>query len=104
MEIPSRLRYDVLLLIFGFIFIFIPLYLNVSNGLQILISMSIGAIFTIYGVGLIKDEYEIDADIKELEYIKSKYELLSCLESKQLLTKDAKEHYAAILKKRLVKT
>ena len=52
----------------------------------------------------IKDEYEIDADIKELEYIKSKYELLSYLESKQLLTKDAKEHYAAILKKRLVKT
>ena len=70
MEIPEYIRFDFLL----------------------------GAFSFVIGIYFIKYSYDLDMEIKELEYAKKKYEYVEFFENKNILTKKSKEEHQKDIK------
>lgn len=92
MEIPKTIRFDILLLIIGAGLIIAPHYPNLQmTSMGVTISSLIGILLIIYATGYIKSEYDLDIDLKESEYARSKYDNTRYLHDQGLITAKEKE-------------
>lgn len=99
-EIPRTIRYDFLLVLLGIGLIITPFYLDLLES-QSIISFTfliVGFILVFIGLEYIRYDYELKMDLKELEYISSKYAHIKNLENKKLLNKKNKENMIKKLK------
>lgn len=90
MEIPSKIEYDFLLILIGIFIIIFPFYIVDIYKTNLIISALIGyfgVVIFFYGLSLMKYEYEINLEMKELDYSKQKNEYLKYYIKENLLTK-----------------
>lgn len=57
-----------------------------------------GALLFVIGIASVKYNYDLDMEIKELDYAKKKEEYLEFFESKELLTKKSKDEHEKDIK------
>jgi len=90
MELPKFIRYDFLLILLGISFVGLPFYFNVIDAQPALSSSFIisGLLLLVFGLGYIKNDYDTEMDLKELEYTKLRYELITYFYKKHLLSGD----------------
>lgn len=103
MEIPSRIRYDFLLVLLGFLLVIFPLVsplLGIGNldTLPSIITLIAGVFLMIQGIGLIRDDYYLDMELKELEYARKKVKYIEFFESKGVITKKSKDGHEKDIK------
>lgn len=105
MEIPTKIRYDFLLILLGVGFLIARFYLSIGEEDPLLSTVLIllGAISLIYWLEYAKEDYYIEMDLKELEYIKKKYELTQILKVRGLINEEKEKEIFGRLKKNLNK-
>lgn len=87
MDIPRTINYDFLLVLTGFILLFLPFYYNFfSDNFEISIFLwTVGGIFFAMGISEVKYNYDIDTERKELNAAKEINEQIKYLKKEKLL-------------------
>lgn len=93
MEIPEYIRFDFLLVVLGALAFYFSITLVSADGLARTLLLFSGAILFTVGINYIKYNYDLDMEIKELEYAKKKKGYIDFFENKDLLTKRSKEQH-----------
>lgn len=98
MEIPEYIRFDFLLVVLGAIsFYFLITLENITGDAKFLLFF-VGALLFVIGISSVKYNYDLDMEIKELEYAKKKSEYVEFFDKKELLTKKSKEEHTKDIK------
>lgn len=102
MEIPEHIRFDFLLVVLGVVSLYFSLIS--SNKDSSVVFFVVGALSFVVGIYLIKYNYDLDMEIKELEYAKKKSEYIDFFEKRDALTKKVKKSIKETLKIWLIET
>lgn len=102
MEIPEYIRFDFLLVVLG-IGSFYLFRLAYNDKVPAILFLSVGILLFLIGISFIKYNYDLDMEIKELEYAKKKSEYIEFFENKELLTKKSKEEHQKDIKEMINK-
>jgi hypothetical protein len=101
MEIPTRMRFDWLLVVVGAGMAVLPFYFNliVSSPTIAAILIVVGLSILIIGFGELKYQYDLELDLKESDYAKTKMEYLEHFNKNGLLNKKSHSEQVKELKK-----
>ena len=98
MEIPEYIRFDFLLVVLGGISVYLSITLGNTNEDAKFLLLFIGALSFVVGISFVKYNYDLDMEIKELEYAKMKSEYIEFFDKKEVLTKKSKEEHIKDIK------
>ncbi len=105
MDIPQHIEFNFLSFLMGiglmvFIFISPRLGFNLTPTWGIF-TLVISALLVILSLGAMKEDYELDREMKELQLVNKKAEILLFLKQKKLLTPEIEENMREEIKKAL---
>ena len=93
MELPRKISFDFLSVLFGILlmaFPFYPSFIHVEIQFNMIV-FGVGAYFLIMGLSLIKYYYDLDMRLKEFEHTKQINEYLKYFDKEKLINKKTKE-------------
>lgn len=93
MEIPTKIRFDVLLVLLGFTLIITPLYFTLfNNEILQLFSMLLGSLLFFIGVNFIKYEYDMETELARFDYVQRKLKYMEYFKRENLLLENTLEN------------
>ena len=89
-EIPNRVNFDFLLVLFGVGLLISPTYFEIKEIVLINILQIFGGLLILIGINYLKYDYDIEMEIKELRYAREKCEFLQYFKDKKILKVESK--------------
>jgi hypothetical protein len=92
MEIPTKIRFDVFLVLLGIALIIVPTQFTLlPNHFLEIFSVLIGSIFLLNGINLIKYEYDLERELLTFDYVQRKVEYIKYFKRENLLLNNTEE-------------
>ncbi|MBI5073428.1 hypothetical protein HZA99_06445 [Candidatus Woesearchaeota archaeon] len=92
MEIPTKIRFDVFLVIAGASIITGILEFHILTNIYLeFIGLALGAFLLIVGVNLIKSNYDMETELETFDYVQRKVEYMKYFERENLLVEMTKD-------------
>jgi len=89
MEIPRFIRSDFLLIILGICFAYFPFYAGIikDSPFTSYFLFSAGLLMAYFGLVKMKNDYDVEMEIKELEYVKFKCSLVNYFKKNRVISR-----------------
>ena len=92
MEIPTKIRFDVFLLLLGVTLIIIPIQFTfLTSQLLKIFSVLLGSLLFFIGINLIKYEYDMESELATFDYVQRKVEYMKYFKRENLLLENTLE-------------
>ncbi|MEK6867726.1 MAG: hypothetical protein AABX98_02790 [Nanoarchaeota archaeon] len=92
MEIPTKIRFDVLLVLLGVAFIIAPFQFTFLNNTFLQFSsLILGAPLFLIGINFIKYEYDMETELARLDYVQRKLRYMEYFKKEDLLLENTLE-------------
>ncbi len=92
MEIPTKIRFDVFLLLLGIALIIIPIQFTLlTSQLLKVFSVLLGSLLFFIGINLIKYEYDMETELATFDYVQRKMEYMKYFKRENLLLENTLE-------------
>ena len=99
MEIPSKINFDLLMILLGVGIIIFPFYTKYFDNKLLGLCLTIGVTIILFGLSTAKYSYELDMELREYEFALSKYNYLQSFKKKKMLTKKSIAEYEKEIRK-----
>lgn len=92
MEIPTKIRFDVFLILLGVTLIIAPFQLTLFNNNFLQFScLVVGSILFFLGINFIKYEYDMETELTKFDYVQRKVEYLKYFQRENLMLEITRE-------------
>ena len=92
MEIPTKIRFDVFLVLLGIALIIVPIQFTIlTSSLLQIFSALLGSLLLLIGINLIKYEYDLETELAAFDYVQRKVEYMKYFKQENLLLENTLE-------------
>ena len=86
MEIPTKIRFDVFLVLLGIALIIVPIQFTIlTSSLLQIFSALLGSLLLLIGINLIKYEYDLETELAAFDYVQRKVEYMKYFKQENLI-------------------